>query len=122
MKSPRRANLFVAVALFFKNIVNFKGRSTRSEFWWPKLPIHLVIWLLLLRGYPAMTTVWVVLMLLPSVSCAVRRLHDAGYMGIDYLYILIPVVGWIIVLVKVLKKSAPANEWGEPAEGTVKES
>ena len=39
------------------------------------------------------------LLFLPSITVSVRRLHDIGKSGWFYLFHLIPLVGWIILLV-----------------------
>ena len=50
---------------------------------------------------------------IPVVSCAVRRLHDAGYSGWVLLMGLIPCVGWIIVLYMLAEDTKPyPNKWG----------
>lgn len=45
--------------------------------------------------------------LLPSLSLMVRRLHDIGKSGTYILMGLIPVVGYIFILVYMLTGSAP---------------
>lgn len=50
--------------------------------------------------------------LLPSLSLMVRRLHDIGKSGTYILMGLIPVVGYIFILVYMLTGSAPDNQYG----------
>ena len=51
---------------------------------------------------------------MPQLSVTVRRLHDIGKSGWYYLFVLIPIVGWIILLVYFCTDSdALANEYGE---------
>ena len=57
----------------------WKGRASRSEFWWWTLAQFMVGMLL---GFLPERFVLVGLLLLPpSISVSVRRLHDRGYSG-----------------------------------------
>lgn len=53
-------------------------------------------------------------LLLPSLGLCVRRLHDIGKSGWWIFISLIPIVGWIILLVWYCKDSQMApNEYGD---------
>jgi uncharacterized membrane protein YhaH (DUF805 family) len=53
-------------------------------------------------------------MLLPSVAVAIRRLHDIGRTGWWYLIVLVPFVGWIVLIVFFCTKSQDGpNQWGD---------
>ncbi len=111
-----------AVKLFFKNYANFKGRSTRSEYWWAYLFTFLVS---LAAGMIPFSTqiggeitinylssIVSVAFFIPGLAVAVRRLHDTGMSG-AYMFInIIPIVGWILYLVQLCKDSDGDNEWG----------
>lgn len=52
-------------------------------------------------------------LLVPSLAVAWRRLHDIGKSGAFYLFILIPLVGWIFVLIWLCKETQPGdNQYG----------
>lgn len=52
--------------------------------------------------------------LCPSISVAVRRLHDTGRSGAYYFLALIPIVGAILLLVYFIQPSQPEdNQYGE---------
>ncbi len=51
---------------------------------------------------PVVGAVWV----FPIVPMTRRRLRDAGYGPKSYLWLLLPVVGWIIFIVRLCSKSA----------------
>jgi uncharacterized membrane protein YhaH (DUF805 family) len=58
--------------------------------------------------------VWFALVL-PSISVAVRRLHDLGRSGWWMLLSFIPAVGTVVLLVFCLQEGDPAdNEYGPP--------
>ena len=105
-------NFIEAVTLFFKNYTNFKGRSRRSEYWWVWLfctAVSAVLGALL----PEVAGLWSLVVLIPNISLAVRRLHDIGKSGWWYLILLVPIAGPIILLIWACKDSAPdANQWG----------
>ena len=93
------------------NYVNFSGRASRSEYWWFVLfnfvfglalfPIDIAL------GYDFMdpnSTPWAsnlfsLLLFLPSLGLAVRRMHDTGRSGWWLLIALIPCIGWILLIV-----------------------
>lgn len=100
-----------AVKRFFIHYADFSGRSRRSEYWWVVLFNCAVSSVL---GYiiPDLSWIWSLAILIPSIAICVRRLHDIGKGGAWYLLILIPIVGYIILLVWFCKDSTPDNQWG----------
>ncbi len=48
--------------------------------------------------------------LIPSISSAVRRLHDANYSGWLYLLVLVPILGPIAVMVLLAMPSKPEGQ------------
>lgn len=135
----RKIGFGEAVKLFFKNYVNFSGRATRSEYWWVYLfnnIVYMVLGILFaisggssLAAYDAygdmsiaymgagaifyiLMMLYCLAVLLPSLSLMVRRLHDIGKSGTYILMGLIPVVGYIFILVYMLTGSAPDNQYG----------
>ncbi|WKB35207.1 DUF805 domain-containing protein [Terrilactibacillus sp. S3-3] len=88
-----------------RNYVGFGGRATRTEFWMFTLfnaivsVIANLIDYLLLNNQPIVNSIYSLAVLLPSLAVAVRRLHDTGRTGWWVLIGLIPVVGWIVLLI-----------------------
>ena len=87
-ESPKYVEFGEAIKLFFKNYVNFSGRSTRSEFWYAFLFTFLVSlgvrFIGRLLGSSIETYLnWIqmVAFLLPNISIEIRRLHDVGKSG-----------------------------------------
>ena len=70
-----------------KDFLTFSGRSSRSEYWWFALFEFLVSFICALISYMLSFIVGVVLFI-PVLAVAVRRLHDSGLSG---LYVLFPV-------------------------------
>ena len=87
-----------------KNYANFKGRSTRREYWYFVL-FHLLFFVLMevistTFAFPEAVTIYLVLTLVPTISVGVRRIHDVGKSGWFYFIALIPLIGaiWLLVL------------------------
>lgn len=119
------ANTFLgALKDGFARYVDFKSRSTRSQFWW------WVLWCFLI-GFTAglvdstlgtvdtgpVSRLTSLVTLIPSIALAIRRLHDIGRSGWWLLIGLIPFVGWIVLIVfHCTKTQETANQWGVPPQ------
>jgi uncharacterized membrane protein YhaH (DUF805 family) len=87
-----------SVKVCFSKYADFGGRATRSEYWWFVLFIVLVglaasIVSNTLSGLFSLAT------LLPQIAAATRRLHDTNRSGWWQLIVLVPVIGWIVLIV-----------------------
>ena len=100
-----------AVRLFFTNLTNFSGRARRSEYWNAALFVYIVN-LAIGMIIPDLAFIATAVFLLPQLSLAIRRLHDVGKSGWFYLWIFLPLAGYIIMLIQLLKDSGPDNQWG----------
>ncbi|WP_127144283.1 DUF805 domain-containing protein [Pelagibacterium montanilacus] len=106
-----------------RRYVDFRGRSTRSQFW-----LFTLFYLLLLcagllldamigtldaEGNGVIGGVVVLAHLIPSLSVLVRRLHDIDRTGWWALIMLVPLVGLIVLLVfAVTPSTSGANRFG----------
>lgn len=72
-----------AVKMFFINYANFKGRSTRAEYWWVVLFTFLVSLVLGCLGIVGsiLSLLFTLACLIPSLALATRRLHDTNHSG-----------------------------------------
>ncbi len=99
----------------WSNSFNFKGRSSRKEFWMFVL-IQAILALVLgfIEGYTGLgLSNYYLLFHFPLISLVVRRLHDANYSGWFYLIGLIPMVGGMILISLLTYKSFPGdNKYG----------
>lgn len=95
----------------WQNFANFQDTATVRDYWMAWL-INFLISLVLgvvISILPALnfvSTIYSLAVLIPSLAISVRRLNDAGYTWKSLLWYLCPIVGWIIVLVRLCKKSA----------------
>ncbi len=116
-----------AVRTCLSKYVDFSGRARRSEYWWFALLVilagvvgNLLDGLFGTRsdfGAGAIQGLINLALLLPSLAVAVRRLHDTSRTGWWILIGLVPVVGWIVLLVFYVQDSQPDNEYGPSPKG-----
>lgn len=100
---------------------DFKGRSSRSEFWMFTLVVFMggIVALILdtaignlQSGPPFITALWVIPHYIPALAVAVRRLHDIDRTGWWILIGIIP-IGALVLIVSYCQASTPgANRFG----------
>ncbi|MBR4867934.1 MAG: DUF805 domain-containing protein [Clostridia bacterium] len=106
-----------AIALFFKNYVNFRGRASKSEFWFSFLFCMLITTVMgtISSPIPPVAVFCVLVsfgLMLPEISVMVRRLHDTGTSGKYAFMGFIPFAGAIILYIRCGKDSVGDNQWG----------
>ena len=109
------APIQAAITRFWKKYVTFSGRASRAEYWWWTLVSFVVNGVLralenihgvgLIFGIIAI--LWGLAIIIPSLALAWRRLHDANHSGWNIFWALLPVIGWIILLVFYLQPPRP---------------
>ena len=90
-----------AVAAALQNVFQFKGRASRSEFWWFILFVNFVLaFIFFVNGvlpFGALPSLIIILTLAISViPISVRRLHDVGRTGWHLFWIFQPYVTLLI--------------------------
>lgn len=107
-----------------KNYGVFRGRARRKEYWY--FILFYVLGCVILSaidgamaatdqnpGWGVLTAIFVLAMLVPSVSVGVRRLHDTDRSGWWLLLSAIPLIGTIVLLVFTVQDSQPGeNRFG----------
>lgn len=108
-----------AVKSVFTKYADFKGRSRRSEYWWFCLCNMIISGVLSTLaqkvGGPcaALSAIYSLAVLVPSLAVLARRLHDIGKSGWWMLLSLVPLVGAIILIIWLAKDGQPeANQYG----------
>ncbi len=92
-----------AITSGFSNYVGFSGRACRSEYWYWALFIVLaeIATTIIDTALDVQLTknLFGLATFLPSLAVAIRRLHDLDRTGWWILLSLIPIVGWIILII-----------------------
>lgn len=106
----------------FKKYSDFTGRATRTQYWMYIL-FYLIIYIVLTvvdttLGFFALSLIYSIVMFVPSISIAARRLHDTGRSGWWQLIALIPLLGSLILIFFLVQDSAEDNEYGPAADST----
>ena len=107
---------------------NFNGRARRKEYWMWTLYYTIVLLLAMVLdnvlglnfellgqdlGYGWLYVTIGIIHLIPGLGIVVRRLHDVGKSGWFYLIILIPLIGFIWILVLFCTDGIKEdNKWG----------
>lgn len=113
--APPRANAAVVAAKrFFVYFWNFSGRATRGEFWCGFLFCVLMaacfVWKHRMGVSIALS------MLIPFFAVCIRRLHDTGRSWEYLLWILVPIVGWVLLTLRLCRTGEGDNDWGPALE------
>lgn len=100
----------------WKNYAVFSGRSRRRDYWMATLfnvIISMVLYALAaatkVSALGILQSIYSLAILVPSLALIARRYHDIGKPGWHYAKIIIPVVGWILVLIDFTKDSQPGE-------------
>ena len=125
---------------------DFAGRARRREFWLYSLFLWAMLFLLMYTdaalnlggtaesysevsedgvsiGFNMtggiLTLIFFLATLLPSIAVSVRRLHDVGRSGLTFLFVLIPLFGWLYLLFLYTQPGQPGpNRYGpDPKAG-----
>ena len=107
---------------------DFSGRARRKEYWMWTLYATLIFILAMIMdnmlglnfellgqdlGYGWMYVIAGIINFIPGLSIVVRRLHDVGKSGWFFLIILIPIIGWIGILIFLCSDGdKEENKWG----------
>ena len=107
----------------FRQYADFKGRAHRAEYWY----FVLYGWLVSLAatfvdaltfgvgddGLGLLGAIYSLVVFVPSLAVGVRRMHDTGRSGWTLLLGLIPVIGWVLIIVYSCQDSQHGgNKWG----------
>ncbi len=98
----------------------FSGRAARSEYWWFALFSVIASSILTVidtaifgSDFGVLGPIFSLAVLVPSIAVGVRRLHDLGRSGWWLLIILIPLIGFLILLYFFVQKGTDGpNEHG----------
>lgn len=123
-------DFMTAVRTCLSKYVDFSGRARRSEYWYFALFTFLagivtnILDSIVGTDYDGATsggllnTLVSLALFLPGLAAGVRRLHDTDRSGWWILIGLIPIVGWILIIVWFCTDSKPDNKYGPNPKGS----
>jgi uncharacterized membrane protein YhaH (DUF805 family) len=105
----------------YKKYADFTGRARRKEFWMFVL-FYVIVYIVLcvvdsIIGMQILSSLFALGSLIPSFAIGARRLHDTGRSGWWQLLNLIPLIGFIILIVFWAQDSHGDNEYGPNPKG-----
>lgn len=119
-------NIFDWCIKCMQNYVNFNGRARRKEYWFFQLGLVCIGFALMLSlalfgvdagDAEAILGLCTLGFMLPTYAVGARRLHDIGKSGWWQLLYLIPLVGYIILIIWFAKEGDDdENEYGMPTK------
>ena len=107
-----------------KQYADFSGRARRKEYWMYVLfymiiaiVVHVIDvmlgWVTPEFEMGVLGGLYSICMFIPGLAVSVRRLHDIGKSGWNFLFILIPLVGAVVLLIWFCKEGERrGNAWG----------
>ena len=110
-------NIGQSIATCLVKALDFKGRASRSEYWWFTIFNFLVVLFFVLNSYPGVSTdqsdtflfytnFYGFIVFLPGLSVSIRRLHDTNHSG-WWILIGVTIIGLIPLYYWLLSKSDP---------------
>lgn len=108
MNTEKKLHPFVRAmrVCFLEKYIAFKGRASRSEFWW---------WCLACYGIcliPYLGWVLSLALVVPSLAVGARRLQDIGESPYYLFLLCIPVVGTILLIIMWARPGEEDNQYG----------
>lgn len=105
----------------WKRYAQFTGRTSRKDYWIAIIINWIIAGILqaLTQGtelfiFVLIEFVYSVAIIIPTISIAVRRMHDIDKNGCWVLVVLIPFIGWVwFVVLSLIKGTAGENEYGD---------
>lgn len=111
-----------AVKTCFSKFATFEGRAARSEYWFFTLFLILASTVVAIldaaTGLGVLSAIFTLVTLVPSIAVSVRRLHDTDRSGWWYLLLLVPLVGFVVLLIWFCTKGTTgSNRFGDDPLG-----
>jgi len=124
------ASWYEAMRRFFLKYATFRGRASRSEFWWWMLtgflaanaldalsglttggrdPLDIAGSFAIVDVWSGISAVGQLAVFIPSLAVSWRRLHDVDRSGTWIFICFVPVVGLIVYLVMTASRSRPGG-------------
>ena len=100
-----------SIKICFSKYADFNGRASRSEFWWWVLFVFLVSAAASIVS-PVVSGLFSLGVLLPNIAVGARRLHDTDRTGWLQLLVIIPLIGWLLMIYWCVQEGKEPNRFG----------
>lgn len=108
--------LGIALATCFKKYADFHGRASRSEYWFFALFVIVVLLVLQIvahwRDDSLLARLVGLALVTPVLAVGTRRLHDTNRSGWMQILVLLPLLGWLAMLIFLTQDPAEPNHYG----------
>lgn len=119
------SKILASYIAFWKRAFDFSGRTSRAEYWYAivghilasiVLSFFLGILSVIFGDESFIVTVisglYSLVLLIPSISFGVRRLHDIGFSGLLYLINFTGIGAFVLLVLACMKGQPSANKYG----------
>jgi len=106
-----------------KKYATFTGRAQRAEYWYFILfniiistvlaILDVILGTLSPYGTGLLNGIYSLAIFIPHIAVATRRLHDIGKSGWWQLIVIIPIIGWILIIIWFATDSEGDNQYGK---------
>jgi len=127
--APKAMKFIESIKYHFKNYAKFKGRASRSEFWYWFLfcilasygSIFVVSFVAAILGVEpsaaadlgvAVSVLIAFSLIIPNAAGIARRFHDIDKSGWNFFFVLIPLVGPVLLIVWWCQDGGRDNKYG----------
>jgi uncharacterized membrane protein YhaH (DUF805 family) len=99
----------------FKRWNDFTGKSNLREYWMPVL-INIIVTAILQAlaqaagFFGTLSALYGLVIIVPFIAVAIRRMHDVGKSGWYLLWTFLPLIGWVLVILQLVKPSIVVNQ------------
>lgn len=95
---------------FWKRYVDFEGKSSVAKFWLVvlcEIIISAIFYAITFFAseFSIISAIYGLAALIPSIALLVRRLRDGKNHWANIFWILLPLIGWVILVIKLVKPS-----------------
>lgn len=101
-----------SIKVCFKKYADFNGYASRPEYWWFFLFLFIVGAVLAVVSN-TINTIFSLATLLPSLAAGARRLHETNRSGWWQLLWLVPIVGWVVIIIFLAQEAFPEHRSAE---------
>ena len=101
-------NFVDSVKTCFAQYATFTGRASRPEYWWFFLFCFIASCVLSVFSQ-ALSGIFSLATFIPSIAVGARRLHETNRSGWWQLLWIVPVVGWIVIIIFLAQEELPKS-------------